>query len=105
MQIGKSDHNVVIRFPADDQIQALHDDLVSEVSLLGKPAYVYDPYRVHMSIVNEVSPDCVETARSMIEDVVIDDFLDVSTIDLMVRNGVAYCGESVRIERFELGFG
>ena len=66
MQIRKSDHNVVIRFPADDQIQALYDDLVSEVSLLGKPAYVYDPYRVHMSIVNEVSPDCVETARSMI---------------------------------------
>ena len=44
---------------------------------MGNSAYVDDPYRVHMSIVNEVSPDYVETARSMIKDVVIDDFLDV----------------------------
>ena len=105
MDIWESDHSVILGFSANDQIQALHDDLVSVVSPLGKPAYQDDPYRVHMSIVNEVSAEGVETARSIIENVDIGDFLDVSTIDLMARDGVAWGGEWVRLERFELGSG
>jgi len=50
------ERNVIIGFSVNTEIQALHDDLVANIAPLGKPAYYDDPYRVHMSIVNEIEP-------------------------------------------------
>jgi 2'-5' RNA ligase len=97
------DHSVILGFPVNPQIQALHDDLVASIGPLSKIAYRDDPYLVHMSIVNEVEPEGVEIAKSMIADVDFGDGLDVHSIALMARDGVAFGGTWHRLELFKLG--
>jgi hypothetical protein len=96
-------NSVILGFPVNPEIQALHDELVAEISPLGKPAYQDDPYRVHMSIVNEVEPAGVELAKAGIGEVDLGQGLQVDVIDLMARDGVAWGGVWKRLERFRLG--
>jgi 2'-5' RNA ligase len=105
MELWESEHSVILGFPVNPAIQSLHDDLVANISPLGKPAYQDDPYRVHMSIVNEVDPEGVKTARTGIEDTDLSDGLAVDAIDLMARDGVAQGGTWQRLESFQLGGG
>ena len=95
--------SVILGFPVNPEIQSLHDDLVANISPLGKPAYRDDPYRVHMSIVNEAKPEGVEIAKSRIAKIDFGDGLNVDSIDLMGRDGVAWGGVWQRLERFRLG--
>jgi hypothetical protein len=103
MDIWESEHSVILGFKVNPEIQALHDDLMSNIGPLGNSAYPDDPYRSHMSIVNEVQPEGVATARSMINDLDLGESLRFETIDLMARDGVAWGGTWKRLERFELG--
>lgn len=102
--IGPGD-SVILGFPVNREIQSLHDDLVANISPLGKPAYRDDPYRVHMSIVNEVGPEGVEIAKTRIAETDFSDGIKVGEIDLMARDGVAWGGVWRRLERFRLGEG
>lgn len=103
MELIGPDSSVILGFPVNPEILALHDDLVASISPLGKPAYRDDPYRVHMSIVNEVSPDGVEIARSQVVEVDLSGGMAVDTIDLMARDGVAWGGVWKRLDQFRLG--
>ncbi len=103
VEMVNSPRSVILDFPVNSQIQSLHDDLVAEIAPLGSPAYKDDPYRVHMSIVNEVKPEGVEIARARVADIDFGDSLPVVTIDLMARDGVAWGGVWCRLERFNLG--
>jgi 2'-5' RNA ligase len=105
MELWEPEHSVILGFPVNPAIQSLHDDLVANISPLGKPAYQDDPYRVHMSIVNEVDPEGVKTARTRIEDTDLSDGLAVDAIDLMARDGVAQGVTWQRLESFQLGGG
>ncbi|MDP6666278.1 MAG: 2'-5' RNA ligase family protein [Dehalococcoidia bacterium] len=93
----------VLGFPVNPAIQALHDDLVANISPLGKPAYRDDPYRVHMTIVQEVTPEGAEIARNRVAAIDLGDGLAVDSVDLMARDGVAFGGVWRRLERFRLG--
>ncbi|MCH8230849.1 MAG: 2'-5' RNA ligase family protein [Chloroflexi bacterium] len=95
--------SVILGFPVNPEIQTLHDDLVTNISPFGKPAYQDDPYRVHMSIVNEVKPEGVEIARTQIGEIDFGGGLVVDSIDLMARDGVAWGGVWHRLETFRLG--
>ena len=97
------ENSVILGFPVSAEIQALHDDLVKNIAPLGKPAYKDDPYRVHMSVVNEVKPTGVEIAKKMVTEIEFGKGIQVDAIDLMARDGVAWGGVWKRIERFELG--
>lgn len=81
----------------------MHDDLVANIAPLGKPAYNDDPYRVHMSIVNEVEPEGIVIARDQINQIDFGAGLRLGAIDLMARDGMASGGVWKRLERFELG--
>jgi hypothetical protein len=105
MEILDSEHSVKLSFPANPQIQALHDDLVARISPLGKPAYKDDPYRVHMSIVNEVQPEGVAIAKSKVAEIDFGDGMQMDSVDLWARDGVAWGGTWHRLERFELSAG
>lgn len=98
-----SKHSVILGFPATDEIQALHDDLVSNIAPLGKPAYYDDPYRVHMSIVNEIEPEGLQIARDQINQIDFGAGLQLGAIDLMARDGMATGGVWKLLERFTLG--
>jgi 2'-5' RNA ligase len=102
-ELFDSEHSVILGFTVNTEIQALHDDLVANIAPLGKPAYYDDPYRVHMSIVNEVEPEGVVIARDQIAQVDFGAGLQLGTIDLMARDGMASGGVWKRLERFELG--
>ncbi|MDG0866243.1 2'-5' RNA ligase family protein [Candidatus Lucifugimonas marina] len=102
MDIWESEHSVILGFKVNPEIQALHDDLMAEVGPLGKSAYPDDPYRSHMSIVNEVKPEGVEIAKARVAELDLGGQLDFTAIDLMARDGVAWGGEWKRLERFEL---
>ena len=103
MDVWESEHSVILGFTVNPEIQSLHDDLMAEVGPLGKSAYPDDPYKSHMSIVNEVKPEGVEIAKARIGAIDLGDHLSLSAIDLMGRDGVAWGGEWKRLERFELG--
>jgi hypothetical protein len=96
------DDSVILGFPVSTEIQALHDDLVKNIAPLGKPAYRDDPYRVHMSVVNEVKPEGVEIAKKMVGEIDFGEGIQVGAIDLMARDGVAWGGVWKQVERFEL---
>ena len=97
------DHSVILGFPVNSEIQALHDDLVAAISPLSKLAYHDDPYMVHMSVVNEVKPEGVELAKSRITEIDFSSGLRIDQIALMGRDGVAWGGEWKRLESFRLG--
>ena len=99
------DNSVILGFPVIAEIQALHDDLVKNIAPLGKPAYKDDPYRVHMSVVNEAKPEGIEIAKKMVGEINFGEGIQVGAIDLMARDGVAWGGVWKRVERFELGAG
>ena len=103
IKIFESEHSVILGLSVNPEIQSLHDDLVKTISPLGKPAYRDDPYRVQMSIVNEVKPEGVKIARTQIEETDLSDGLAVDAIGLMARDGVAWSGVWKRLERFRLG--
>jgi len=105
MDIWESEHSVILGFKVNQEIQALHDDLMAQVGPLGKSAYPDDPYRTHMSIVNQVKPEGVEIARTRIAELDLGEQLDFTGIDLMARDGVAWGGKWRRIEQFTLGQG
>jgi 2'-5' RNA ligase len=102
-ELFDSEQSVILGFPVNAEIQALHDDLVTNIAPLGKPAYYDDPYRVHMSIVNEVEPEGVQIARDQIKQIDFGAGLQLSAIELMARDGMASGGVWKRLERFELG--
>jgi 2'-5' RNA ligase len=95
-------HSVILDFPVNPDIQALHDDLMVEIGPLGKSAYPDDPYWVHMSIVNEVSPEGVETASNLLAGIDFGNEMQVEVIDLFARDGTAWEGTWKRLERFSL---
>lgn len=75
------------------------------VSKIKQPAYRDDPYWVLVSIVNEVNPDRVETAKTRIAKIDFGGGMKVDEIDLMGRDGVAWGGVWKHLERFSLGSG
>lgn len=97
------DHSVIVGFPVNPEIQALHDDLMEHIAPLGKPAYPDDPYLVHMSIVNHVGEADQEIARNLLSGVDFGDVIPVHSIELLARDGVAWGGTWKRLESFELG--
>ncbi len=103
MEFMGSDHTVILGFSVNPEIQALHDDLVASIFPLSKPAYRDDPYKAHMSIVNEVEPEGVRIAKSMFADLDFVDEMQVGAIELMGRDGVAFGGTWKRLGRFALG--
>jgi 2'-5' RNA ligase len=103
MEFIGPDYSVILGFTVNPEIQALHDDLVANIAPMSKPAYRDDPYRAHMSIVNEVEPEGVAIAKSMTEDIDFGDGLDVNSIQLTARDGVAFGGTWHRLELFKLG--
>ena len=105
MEISESEHSVKLEFVVNPEIQVLHDDLMTQVGPLGKSAYPDDPYRSHMSIVNEVKPEGVAIAKQHLDEIDLGDHLRFEAIDLMGRDGVAWGGVWKRLERFELGAG
>jgi len=105
MELIGPENSVILGFPVNPQIQALHDDLVANIAPLGKPAYKDDPYRVHMSVVNEVQPEGVEIAKAKVSEINFGDGMQIDVIDLMARDGVAWGGTWHRVARFELGAG
>ncbi len=105
MDTWESEHSVILGFVVNPEIQALHDDLMSDIGPLGKSAYPDDPYRSHMSIVNEVKPEGVAIAKQRLEEINLGDRLRFDSIDLMARDGVAWGGVWKRLARFELGAG
>ena len=58
-----------------------------------------------MSIVNEVKPEGVKTARALIEETDLSKGLAVDSVDLMARDGTAFGGVWKRLERFQLSGG
>jgi hypothetical protein len=96
---------VILGFTVNPEIQSLHDDLMAYIGPLGNSAYPDDPYRSHMSIVNEVKPEGVEIAKSRLAKIDLGEKLRFGSIDLMARDGLAWGGVWKRVERFELGAG
>ncbi len=105
METWDSAHSVILGFPVNPKILALHDDLVASIAPLSKPAYMDDPYRVNMSVVNEVKPEGVLIAKTKIIEIDFGEHLWVETIDLMARDGVGWGGVWKRLKQFELGSG
>jgi hypothetical protein len=103
MELVWPGNSVILGFPVNPSIQALHDDLVTHIAPLGEPAYRDDPYNVHMSIVNQVGVDGAVIAKGLLDDIDFGSELSLGVIDLMGRDGVAWGGTWKRIERFELG--
>lgn len=103
METWESDHSVILGFPVNPLIQSLHDDLVAAIAPIGTTVYPDDPYRVHMSVVNQVKPAGVEVAKDRLKSIDFTDDIQVSSIDLVARDGVAWGGEWHRLERFTLG--
>jgi 2'-5' RNA ligase len=101
--VWESEHSLILGFKVNTLIQALHDDLMADIGPLGNSAYSDDPYRSHMSIVNEVSPNGVEIAKAELAKVDLGEQLRFDSVDLMARDGVAYGGVWKRVERFRLG--
>jgi hypothetical protein len=103
METWELEHSVILGFVVNHEIQALHDDLMAQIGPLVKSAYPDDPYRPHMSIVNEVKPEGVAIAKQQIDDIDLGDRLRFGDIDLMGRDGVAWGGVWKRLARFQLG--
>lgn len=103
METWDSDHSVILGFPINPNIQSLHDGLVSAIAPIGTTVYPDDPYKVHMSIVNEVKPAGVKLAKDRLEAIDFTEDIQVNSIDLMARDGVAWGGAWHRLERFTLG--
>lgn len=104
-EVWESEHSVILGFTVNPEIQSLHDDLMAYIGPLGNSAYPDDPYRSHMSIVNEVKPEGVEIAKSRLAEIDLGEKLRFDSIDLMARDGLAWGGVWKRVERFELGAG
>ena len=103
MELMGPDHSVIIGFQVNPSIQGLHDDLMTHIAPLGKPAYPDDPYRAHMSIVNQVGADGAAIAKGLLDDIDFGSELSFGVIDLMGRDGPGWGGIWHRIEQFELG--
>jgi hypothetical protein len=103
MDIIGPDHSVIIGFVVNPEIQALHDDLMRNIAPLGKPAYRDDPYKTHMSIVNQVGVEGAEIAKRLLADIDLGDSISFGVVDLMGRDGPGWGGTWHCLERFELG--
>ncbi|MCC6455470.1 MAG: 2'-5' RNA ligase family protein [Caldilineaceae bacterium] len=89
--------------PATPPIQALHDTLVATISPLGKPAYRDDPYLVHMTLVYGQSPERLQQAQALVQEMDFGPGFMAESVDLMGRVGQAVGGEWRLITRFGLG--
>ncbi len=97
-----SDSSGFLNLPIPPELQALHDALVAEVSPLGETVYTDDPYRAHMTIIQEVTPEGLNTARRMFEEIEFDEGFLADSVELMARSGPAYGGQWHMIQRFPL---
>lgn len=88
--------------PLTPPLQALHDALVAEIAPLGSPAYQDDPYRPHMTYVQDVSAQGLARARELAEQTDFGPLFTAQSVDLMGRSGPAYGGQWQRIARFTL---
>jgi 2'-5' RNA ligase len=89
--------------PVTPPIQALHDTLVATISPLGKPAYRDDPYPVHMTLVYGQSPERLQQAQALVQEMDFGPGFMAESVDLMGRVGQAVGGEWRVIKRFGLG--
>lgn len=84
------------------EIQALHDRLMSAIEPLSQSRYPDEPYRVHMSLTSRHVSDEVDVVRSAFDDFDTGDGFDARHVDLMARVGPAIGGEWRRVERWAL---
>ena len=89
--------------PVSSQMQELHDTLVAAISPISTSAYVDDPYRPHMTYVQEATPEGLERAKELAAQTDFGDGFVAEAVDLMGRAGKAYGGKWKLVERFRLG--
>ncbi len=89
--------------PATPPIQALHDTLVATISPLGTPAYQDDPYLVHMTLVYGQSPERLQQAQALVQEIDFGPGFMAEAVDLMGRVGPGVRGGWKLIKRFGLG--
>jgi 2'-5' RNA ligase len=83
-------------------LQSLHDALVAAIAPLGKPAYQDDPYRPHMTYVQDVTPEGLAKAKAQVAATDFGPVFRARYVDLMGRVGKAHGGRWTRIARFPL---
>jgi 2'-5' RNA ligase len=88
--------------PVTSPLQALHDALVAAIAPLGQPAYQDDPYRPHMTYVQDVSPAGLAAAKARVAQTDFGPFFHAETVDLMGRIGPAHGGRWTLIASFPL---
>lgn len=88
--------------PVNPPLQDLHDRLVQTISPLGTTAYRDDPYHAHMTYVQDVSAEGIETTKDLVRELDFGPGFTVEAVELMGRVGAAYGGEWTRIERYPL---
>lgn len=91
-----------LRVVATSALQTLHDALVAAIAPLGKPAYQDDPYRPHMTFVQDVTPEGLATAQSLVAATDLGPVFRADFVDLMGRQGKAHGGQWLCIQRFAL---
>lgn len=90
------------RFIPTNDIQSLHDQLVAAIEPVIKPAYVDDPFRCHLSIVDTIRPSGVERAVELGRRIVLPGALEFPFLDTYGRDGNATDGTWKRLSRIEL---
>lgn len=90
------------RFIPTDDIQSLHDQLVAAIEPVSKSAYVDDPFRCHISIVDTVRLSGVERAVELGRQIVLPEALEFPFLDTYGRDGNATDGAWKRLSRIEL---
>lgn len=88
-----------LKIPVMPPLQSLHDNLVAELTPLGQPAYQDDPYRPHMTFVQDVTPEGLAIAQQMVTEAEFGPTFAATVVDLMARVGPAHGGEWTRIIR------
>jgi len=88
--------------PATPPLQSLHDALVASISPLGKPAYQDDPYRPHMTYVQDVTSAGLAAAQALAAQTDFGSEFHARAVDLMGRKGLAHGGQWLQIARFAL---
>jgi 2'-5' RNA ligase len=88
--------------PITPELQALHDALVAQIAPLGKAAYQDDPYRPHMTYVQDLSAEGLNRAKELVAQTDFGPVYSVRFVNLMGRRGPAHGGKWQRIEQFAL---
>lgn len=101
-EIYWTDRFAGFRFISTKEIQRLHNELVAAIEPVSKPAYVDDPFRGHLSIIDTVDSDAVKTAVELGRQVVLPEVLELPFLDTYGRDGNATAGTWKRLSRIEL---